>query len=112
MSKREIVIFAILALVGLALMVGGGGSDLYFRAICFPVMLFVTGIAGYLAPESYGLWGIAVVSLLPFACLNTGGGGPFVLVGVIVFGFLAVACWLSAKAGAALRRRRNDNQSD
>ncbi len=112
MNKREIVTFAVLAVIGLALMVASRGSDLHFWTVCFPLMLCASGVAGYLEPDSYGLWGIAVVSLLPFACVFSGDIGPLFMVGVFVFGFVAVACWLSAMAGAALRRRRGNHQSE
>ncbi|MBP1657644.1 MAG: hypothetical protein H6Q31_2245 [Bacteroidetes bacterium] len=64
MDKRELLIFAITAVVGLAVWVGiaivsgreeAWDSSLFFT-IGLPVMLCASGIAGYIEPRRFWLW--------------------------------------------------------
>ena len=113
MSKREAIIFAITSVVGLgawvAITIVSGKEEawdsLLFFTIGLPVMLCASGVAGYIEPQRFWLWGIAVVSLQPIALLSGGNVGPLFLVGFFMFGFFAGAGMLSAWVGAALRKR-------
>ena len=96
MTKREIVVFVILAGVGLALWIGIANAagvreawDSYlFFMIGLPAMLVATAVAGYTEPNRTWLWGVAVVALQPVALLVESGVGPLIGVGIFFFGFL------------------------
>ena len=114
MNKREILISAALAILGIVvwrvvtLTTGereAWDSLLYF-AIGFPAMLVGTAVAGYAVPGRSWLFGIAVVCLQPVALLADGEQGPLVAVGLLTFGLLAGFCTLSAYIGAILRSQR------
>jgi len=120
MTRREILIFAITAVVGLAVWVGiaivsgkeeAWDSSLFFT-IGLPVMLCASGVAGYIEPRRFWLWGIAVVSLQPIILLYNSEFGPLFMVGFFTFGVFAGLGVLGALVGAALRRQRKKAKDD
>jgi hypothetical protein len=114
MNKREIFVFAITAVVGLAVWVGiarvsgeveAWDSYLFF-VLSLPIMMCASGVAGYMEPKRFWLWGIAVVSLQPVALLYNSNVGPLFVVGLFTFGVFAGLGVISALVGAKLKQKR------
>lgn len=114
MNKREIIVFAITAVVGLAVWVGiaivsreAEAWDSYlFFVPGLPIMMCASGVAGYMKPERFWLWGIAVVSLQPVALLYKSIVGPLFVVGLFTFGVFAGLGVAGAWVGAKLKQKR------
>ena len=114
MDRREVITFGLTAIMGLAVWLGitvvsgeeeAWDSHLFF-VVGLPLMVFASGVAGYIAPERFLIWGIAVVSLQPVALLlHSSVLGPLFLVGLFTFGVFAGVCMLSAWVGATLGRK-------
>jgi hypothetical protein len=115
MSKRERVIFVILAVIGVTVWTAIAGASgqreawdsCLFFAVGLPVMLVAAAVAGYLEPKRPWIWGIAVVSLQPLALMVGAEPGVFMLVGLLTFGFFAGGGAAGAYVGSALRMQRN-----
>lgn len=108
---KQGIIFVITSLIGLGVWVGisiisgkeeAWDSPLFF-VLGLPIMILASGIAGYIDPGGFWLWGIAVVILQPVALLINSEIGPFILVGFFTFGVFAVLCVFGAWVGGKLR---------
>jgi hypothetical protein len=78
-----------------------------FWTIGLPALILAAGVAGYLVPARYPLWGIALVAGLD-AQLLIGAGelGSLWPVGLLLSLLLGLLCVASSGFGAGIRTRR------
>lgn len=108
---RRRMVAIVTALVGLGTWVVcsriSGRAEAWDGALFFivglPLMMAVSALAGFAAPERWWLWSVTIVVPQALVLFSTGPGGPLWVVGALTFAFIAAVMAAMAAGGAALR---------
>jgi hypothetical protein len=68
-----------------------------------PVMMLTAVVCGFVSAQKPWRWGLAVVCLQPVALYSQGQAGPLLVVGLAMFGVIAILCILAAYGGAGIK---------
>jgi Mn2+/Fe2+ NRAMP family transporter len=83
----------------------------YYFLYGLPLMMFASGVFGYIEPNRPWRWGIAIVfsqALILWLKNPTANLLPF---GIVVFGFICVPCIATAYFGSFLKFKKRDNDT-
>lgn len=77
----------------------------YYYLYGLPVMVFVSGSLGLLAPVRVWRWGLTVVGTQAFIAIIINPMANLLPLGLVVFGLLSLPCIAAAYLGAFIRNK-------
>lgn len=86
-------------------------DNIYYWKIGYPILILVSGIAGYRAPLRPWRWSIYIIAIQFFLGMTTAKGGFNLLpIGILVYLLIALPCIAAGYTGAFINRRRKKNE--